>query len=52
MRKSQAFLDKFRREDIFKENLDELDASREAVQQLIEEYEAATKPDYIDWAET
>ncbi|XP_075250994.1 tubulin gamma-1 chain-like [Convolutriloba macropyga] len=52
MRKSQAFLDKFRKEDIFKENLDELDASRETVQQLIDEYVAATKPEYIDWGET
>ena len=51
MRKSQAFLDKFKREDIFKENLDELDASRDAVQQLVDEYNAATKADYIDWAE-
>ena len=48
----QAFLDKFRKEDIFKENLDELDDSRETVQQLIDEYVAATKPEYIDWAES
>ncbi len=34
---------------MFKDNLDEFDASREVVQQLIDEYHAATKPDYITW---
>lgn len=34
---------------MFKENLDEMDASREVVQQLIDEYEAAATPDYLTW---
>lgn len=38
-------------EEIFKENLDEMDASREVVQQLVEEYEAAATPDYLTWGE-
>ena len=34
---------------MFSDNLDEFDNSREIVQQLIDEYHAATKPDYITW---
>ncbi|XP_072502663.1 tubulin gamma-1 chain-like isoform X2 [Notamacropus eugenii] len=49
LRKREAFLEQFRKEDIFKENFDELDTSREIVQQLIDEYHAATRPDYISW---
>lgn len=49
MRKREAFLEQFRKEDIFKENFDELDRSREVVQELIDEYHAATRPDYISW---
>ncbi|XP_004703996.1 tubulin gamma-1 chain-like [Echinops telfairi] len=47
LRKREAFLEQFRKEDIFKENFDELDTSREVVQELIDEYHAATRPDYI-----
>ncbi|XP_038045206.1 tubulin gamma-1 chain [Patiria miniata] len=49
LRKREAFLEQFRKQAIFKDNLDELDNSREVVQQLIDEYHAATKPDYISW---
>lgn len=31
---------------MFKENLDELDSSRETVQDLVDEYVAATREDY------
>ncbi|CAK8682727.1 tubulin gamma-1 chain [Clavelina lepadiformis] len=51
LRKREAFLEQFRKEDMFKENLDEMDASREIVQQLIDEYQAATKVDYLTWGE-
>lgn len=43
LRKREAFLDQFRKEDIFSENLNELDDSRDVVQDLVDEYEAATK---------
>ncbi|CAH1789189.1 unnamed protein product [Owenia fusiformis] len=49
LRKREAFMDQFKKEDIFKDNLDEFDESRECLQQLIDEYKAATKPDYITW---
>jgi tubulin gamma len=34
---------------MFKDNLDELDHSREVVQELVDEYHAATRPDYLSW---
>jgi len=34
---------------MFSENLDEMDNSREVVQGLVDEYIAATKPDYLTW---
>uniref|UniRef100_A0A2K6G326 Tubulin gamma chain n=1 Tax=Propithecus coquereli TaxID=379532 RepID=A0A2K6G326_PROCO len=49
LRKREAFLEQFRKEDMFKDNFDEMDTSREIVQQLIDEYHAATRPDYISW---
>lgn len=49
LRKREAFLENYKKEEIFKDNFDELDASREVVQQLIEEYQAATKANYIMW---
>lgn len=47
LKKREAFLEQFRKEAMFQDNLDELDSSREVVQQLIDEYQAATKPDYL-----
>lgn len=39
----------FRKEDMFADNLDEMDDSREVVQNLVDEYVAATKPEYLTW---
>ncbi|CAL1262044.1 unnamed protein product [Larinioides sclopetarius] len=49
LRKNEAFLAQFRKEDMFKDNLDEFDNSRETVQQLVNEYVAATRKDYLTW---
>lgn len=49
LRKREAFLEQYKKEAMFKDNLDELDDSREVVQQLVDEYQAATKADYITW---
>ena len=49
LRKREAFLDQFRKEAMFTDNLDEMDNSRAVVQQLVDEYHAATKPDYHAW---
>ncbi|KFM79400.1 Tubulin gamma-1 chain, partial [Stegodyphus mimosarum] len=49
LRKREAFLEQFRKESMFQDNLDELDNSRETVQQLVDEYVAATNKDYLTW---
>lgn len=48
----QAFLEQFRKEAMFQDNTslkDELDNSKEVVQQLVDEYKAATNKDYLTW---
>ena len=47
LRKREAFLDQFKKEPKFKDDLSELDDSRAVVQELVEEYAASTRPDYI-----
>lgn len=49
LKKRGAFLDQFKREDMFKDDLSELDESREVVDCLVQEYEAATQPNYLSW---
>ncbi|KAG1670151.1 Tubulin gamma-1 chain [Nymphon striatum] len=49
LKKREAFLEQFRKEAMFEDNLDELDDSRNVVQQLVDEYQAATKADYLSW---
>ncbi|KAG5185689.1 Tubulin/FtsZ, GTPase domain-containing protein [Tribonema minus] len=46
IRKRNAFIDNYRKEPIFADNLDEFDHSREVVQQLIDEYKACESADY------
>lgn len=50
LKKRGAFLDQFKREDIFKDDLSELDDSRDVVDCLVQEYEAATQPNYLQWS--
>lgn len=49
LRKRGAFLEPFKREAMFSGSLDEFDSSRAVVQELIDEYRAAERPDYITW---
>ena len=49
LRKREAFMDQFKKEAIFKDNLDEFDNSRETLQLLVDEYQAATRRDYLSW---
>lgn len=49
LRKRGAFLDQFRKEEMFKDDLHELDDSRDVVETLVQEYEAATKLNYLQW---
>lgn len=43
-------MDRFKNEEIFANNLDEFDTSRVIVQELIDEYNAASKPNYLEHA--
>ncbi|XP_047106223.1 tubulin gamma-1 chain-like [Schistocerca piceifrons] len=49
LRKRKAFLDQFRKEKIFKENLDELDDARAVVEDLAADYQQATAAGYPTW---
>lgn len=49
MRRVNAYIEQFRKEEMFAENLDEMDDSRDVVQNLVDEYTAATKPEYLTW---
>jgi len=49
IKKRNAFLDNYRKEPMFAENLDEFDDSREVVQSLVEEYKACERPDYASF---
>jgi len=49
IRKRNAFLDNYRKEPMFHENFDEFDDSRETVQNLVDEYKACEKANYVDF---
>ena len=51
LRTRGAFLEQFRKEEVFRGDpeLRQFAESRQVVQQLIEEHEAATRSDYIHW---
>ena len=49
LRKRNAFLEQYRREPMFADGLEEFDSAREVVTDLIEEYKAAERPDYVTW---
>lgn len=49
LRKRHAFLEQYRREPMFADDLDEFDSAREVVTELIDEYRAAERPDYVEW---
>ena len=47
--KKKAYLDTFRKEDMFKDSLDEFDDSLQVTQKVINEYKACEKKDYLQW---
>ena len=49
IRRRNAFLDNYRREPMFIDNLDEFDSARETVQCLVDEYRACERKDYVDY---
>jgi tubulin gamma len=49
IRSRNAFLDNYRRELLFQDSLDEFDNARETVQNLVDEYRACERPDYVNF---
>ena len=49
MYKKKAYLDTFRKEDMFKESLSEFDDSLDVTMKVINEYKACEKKDYLHW---
>ena len=49
IRKRNAFMENYRREPMFADNLDEFDDARDVVTDLRDEYAAAETDDYVDW---
>lgn len=47
LRKRNAFLEQYKREEPFRDGLGEFDEAREVVGELIREYEDAEKADYL-----
>jgi tubulin gamma len=50
LRKRNAFLDNYKKEPMFQDGLEEFDNSRQVVEDLIAEYTAAERPDYLNWS--
>jgi tubulin gamma len=48
-RKRNAFLEQYRKMDMFKDGLEEFDDSRNVVQSLIDEYAACERDDYLSY---
>ena len=49
--KKKAYLDRFRKEDMFKDSLDEFENSLEVTQKVINEYKACEQKNYLEWEE-
>ena len=49
--KKKAFIDGFKKEDNFKDSLEEFNESSEICQKVIEEYNASERKDYLEWGE-
>jgi tubulin gamma len=49
IRSRNAFLDNYRKEPMFADSLDEFDHARETVQNLVDEYRACERPDYVNF---
>ena len=47
LRRREAFMDQFKKKPMFQDDLTEFDESREVVQHLMDEYEAAETAGYI-----
>lgn len=49
LRARGAFLDQYKKQKIFSDGFEEFDSSAEIVKNLVDEYKAADKSDYLQW---
>lgn len=49
--KKKAFLDGYRKQEMFKNNFDEFDESIEIIEKVVAEYNAMQRNDYLEWGE-
>lgn len=49
--KKKAFLDNFRKEEIFKNGFEEFSDSIEVIDKVVQEYNATQRNDYLEWGE-
>lgn len=49
LKKKNAFLDQYKKEKMFSDNLDEFDDARATCDELLKEYKACESPDYISY---
>lgn len=49
LRRRNAFLDQYKKEPMFMDDLDEFTDAREVVSSLIDEYKASETPEYLNW---
>jgi tubulin gamma len=49
--KKKVFLDNYKKEDIFKDNLDEFIDAQDILEKVVDEYQASEKYDFLDWGE-
>jgi len=52
LKKKNAFLDQYKKEKMFSDNLDEFDDARATCDELLKEYKACESPDYISYGST
>jgi tubulin gamma len=50
--KKKAYIEMFRKEDMFKDSLDEFNDALEVVNKVIDEYVASERNDYLEWGES
>ncbi|KAL7413996.1 gamma tubulin [Mrakia frigida] len=49
LRKRGAYIEQYKKEDMFRDGLEEFDDSRNVVQELVEEYRSCEQADYVDY---
>jgi len=51
MRTRKAYIMNYEKYDIFQNDFEEFDHAKEVVEQLMDEYKAAERANYVDWNE-